>query len=262
MGREIKRVPLNFDWPMDKTWTGFLQSQSKAAQRFPRRAPRECADCGGTGYNRHTRRIEDDFYDFAGTGRRWVDKITQDEADALVAHGRLWDLWRRFGPNGWEDIEPRPRVTAEQVNALNRPGARGFDGHDGINRWILIETRARRLGVYGKCPRCRGEGSVFRRPGDRKRWDRWQPTPVPKGKGWQVWETVSEGSPVSPVFATPIGLEDWLVSVGGYERKAARAFVKGAWAPSGMAVDGHFYSGIEACGVMGEGDDGADVGAP
>ena len=32
----------------------------------------------------------------------------------------------------------------------------------------------------------------------------------PAGDGWQMWETVSEGSPVSPVFATPEELARWL----------------------------------------------------
>lgn len=32
----------------------------------------------------------------------------------------------------------------------------------------------------------------------------------PKGEGYQVWETVSEGSPVTPVFAAPEELARWL----------------------------------------------------
>ena len=29
MGREIKRVPLDFDWPLNKTWEGFLNPHYK-----------------------------------------------------------------------------------------------------------------------------------------------------------------------------------------------------------------------------------------
>ncbi len=32
----------------------------------------------------------------------------------------------------------------------------------------------------------------------------------PEGSGWQMWETVSEGSPVSPVFETAEELARWL----------------------------------------------------
>lgn len=31
----------------------------------------------------------------------------------------------------------------------------------------------------------------------------------PKGDGWQLWQTVSDG-PISPVFATPEALIDWM----------------------------------------------------
>lgn len=32
---------------------------------------------------------------------------------------------------------------------------------------------------------------------------------IPKGEGWQLWQTVSDG-PLSPVFATPEELIDWM----------------------------------------------------
>ena len=34
----------------------------------------------------------------------------------------------------------------------------------------------------------------------------------PSGPGWQLWETTSAGSPVSPVFATPEELAEWCES--------------------------------------------------
>lgn len=70
----------------------------------------------------------------------------------------------------------------------------------------------------------------------------------PEGEGWQVWETVSEGAPVSPVFTTGEDLVDYLVDKGdvwsqkrradGEEdpppsRAAAKYFVfEAGWAPS------------------------------
>jgi hypothetical protein len=33
----------------------------------------------------------------------------------------------------------------------------------------------------------------------------------PEGPGWQLWETTSEGSPISPVFKSPEDLADWCV---------------------------------------------------
>ena len=43
----------------------------------------------------------------------------------------------------------------------------------------------------------------------------------PQGEGYQLWETISEGSPMSPVFDTPEKLARWLVdnnaSTFGYQ---------------------------------------------
>lgn len=48
---------------------------------------------------------------------------------------------------------------------------------------------------------------------------------------FQMYETVSEGTPVSPVFETLEQLEDWLVGQG-HSRKAAQAFCESGYAPS------------------------------
>ena len=49
---------------------------------------------------------------------------------------------------------------------------------------------------------------------------------------YQMYETVSEGTPVSPVFASKDELADWLVEEKGHTREAAEAFVDDGWAPS------------------------------
>ena len=81
---------------------------------------------------------------------------------------------------------------------------------------------------------------------------------------YQLYETVSEGTPVSPPFETQEELIDYLAKHGdfwdqkrrkegdsimncdpwGYEQ--ARAFVMGpGWAPSGAIVNGQAMSGVE-----------------
>lgn len=210
MGRKLMRVPLDFDWPLNMNWKGYIN---------PYR-PQECKACEGSGQNPETKQVADDFYDFARTGRRWCDAITQDEVDALVAKERLWDFWRRVGPNGWEDIDPRPVVTAEMVNAASRSNREAV--HDGINRWILVETRAHRLGVYGDCRYCKGEGCIWQSPEVRALHEAWEDFDPPKGDGFQLWQTTSEGAPVSPVFATLDDLCAWC-STGATTFGSARA---------------------------------------
>lgn len=69
---------------------------------------------------------------------------------------------------------------------------------------------------------------------------------------WQVYETVSEGTPVTPHFATPEELIEYLVANGdfwdqkrgdgGWSRESATKFVKGGWAPSAIIADGKMYA--------------------
>jgi hypothetical protein len=66
---------------------------------------------------------------------------------------------------------------------------------------------------------------------------------------YQIYETVSEGTPVSPVFQTEQEIIDWLVSQG-HSLNSATQFVKHKWAPTMlMAVNpdgtGTFATGID-----------------
>jgi hypothetical protein len=62
---------------------------------------------------------------------------------------------------------------------------------------------------------------------------------------FQVYETVSEGTPVSPVFASREELASWLVDQG-YSREAASAFAEDGWAPSAISTPDRFYRDIES----------------
>lgn len=130
----------------------------------------ECNECDGSGYNKETKIISDNFYDFAETGNNWNDKITQDEVEELVKHGRLTDFvgfnlrydkkdkkWYKW--DGDKNIEiNKPKIPlAEDINNANKK----WSLHDAINRWILIETRAKRLGVWGYCDKCNGSGRNY-----------------------------------------------------------------------------------------------------
>jgi hypothetical protein len=104
-------------------------------------------------------------------------------------------------------------------------------------------------------------------PPDRKYYRPWKDE---EAVWYQVWETVSEGTPVSPPFATKEELIEYLVANGDFwdqsrrdqrargrnmldincdpwSRKQAEAFVNGpGWAPSMVIDAGGFRSGVEA----------------
>ena len=199
--RTLKRVPLDFAAQRDKVWVGYIN---------PYPGPLTCNLCVGSGYNTATNQIADEFYDLDGDGsRRWCNSITEDEVQALVDQGRLMDFthtWRHG--EGWRRREDDYIPTADEVNAWNRKP--DLFGHDSINQWILVEVRAKRLGVFGKCPVCNGEGTLPH-PNEaiRKLHEEWKEYEPPAGAGYQLWETCSEGSPVSPVFASAEELADW-----------------------------------------------------
>ena len=246
MGREIRRVPVGFDWPIDETWHGFLNPH------YEHRC--DCRFCGGCGLNPATKQIEDDWYDFDRTGARWDSRLTLHEVAALVEAGRLHDFthtWSR--ETGWVEKDPPYLPTSAEVNEWSKRGM----GHDAINRWICVEARAKRWGVHGPCEYCDGDGDEWRTPEDKQAAEDWERTEPPVGEGWQVWETVSEGSPISPVFATPEELVDYLAE-GGDEwcrhsgnpppsREAATKFVESGFAMSMIVANGKMKSGIDSC---------------
>jgi hypothetical protein len=66
---------------------------------------------------------------------------------------------------------------------------------------------------------------------------------------YQVYEDVSEGTPVGPVLESKEAVVAWLIGQGHSEH-AARAFAEDGWAPSFVMVGGRVASGIDAHDLM------------
>jgi hypothetical protein len=67
--------------------------------------------------------------------------------------------------------------------------------------------------------------------------------------GYCLYENVSEGTPVSPVFATAAGLREWLVTEYNVPPTSADAFMESGYAPSFMVYgDGDVERGIDTLG--------------
>ena len=60
---------------------------------------------------------------------------------------------------------------------------------------------------------------------------------------YQIYQTVSEGTPTSPVFASLDKMVAWLIGEG-YSEHAAKMFARDGWAPSMMASLDKGVSGI------------------
>ena len=74
----------------------------------------------------------------------------------------------------------------------------------------------------------------------------------PEGEGFQLWETTSEGSPISPVFSTAEKLAEYLEAekVSSFASITCNYdqwldFIKGpGWAPSAIIKNGVLSSGV------------------
>jgi hypothetical protein len=345
MGREVKRVPLDFNWPINKVWEGFLND---------RPGPADCKACGGSGSSPTARELNDKWYgyvpfkpedngsvpltietpavrDFAirntlqswFSGRHGFDegirlywKLVKDggvesflnerpylefnianEADRLIGMwngqwghhlnaedvkvlidgDRLTDF-TRYPLNDEQKAEYERIEAANNANRqnpvegykyewfnngriptpqeVNEWSIRSF-GHDSINNWICVKARCKKLGVSYKCKECKGEGSIWPSKEVKRYHNAWKSKEPPKGDGWQIWETVSEGSPVSPVFSTPEELAAYMTIPGrdttvtkGTTYEQWMGFLKVGWAPSGYSSGNGFEDGVRAVGDM------------
>jgi hypothetical protein len=244
--RTFKRVPLDFAWPKDKVWEGYINPFYKKSEN--------CWTCKGDSYSPEGRFLHQIWYRHLATDlfggwygatvatlpgddelrkagaseavlqnialarkfrfktlANWDERLEEEDVLALVKGDRLYDLtstWTRG--EGWKKKEPLVIPTPEEVNAWSRRGL----GHDSINQWVCVKARAKKAKVKTGCAACKGSGEHWPDPADKKKAAKWKEHEPPKGPGWQLWETVSEGSPMSPVFATAPELAAWISERG------------------------------------------------
>lgn len=296
MSREVKRVPVDFDWPLQEVWQGYLMPDSLGENPCPDckngysseaqymfdmwygYVPFGPAATGSTAFTIDTPEVRafaerniDTSPDFYGDGEaaivreaqrladlwngQWSHHLNDDDVAALVEAGRLRDFTHRWDPEKrWQKIDPPVVPTAEQVN---RWSLSGF-GHDAINASVVIRARCEREGIGDTCETCGGHGSREAYEGQRAEAEAWERTEPPTGEGWQLWETVSEGSPVSQVFASAEELAQWLTTEAGGKMagrrpmaiSAAREFVKVGWAPSVIENAGGIHDGADYVGTQ------------
>lgn len=236
-------MPLGFSWPLEKVWEGYLMPDALCLP--------QCRDCNGYGRT---------------AAYQWVEGI----AGLLLMLGEDQRSQQRERP-----IHPYLRaVQRECVYTSERPGpealelstglagrAPSFLGHDACDRWSATNKVITAAGMdpetWGRCPICGGEGNIATDE-QRAAHEAWERTDPPTGEGWQLWEGVSEGSPVTPVFATPAELVDHLATVGDrpgkvrpMSRAAAAALVGDGWAPSGVIIERAVTVGGETIPVGG-----------
>lgn len=229
-------MPLDFDHPLSEVWPGFVTPEALR----PVACPAEEACCDGR--------------TAAGAWLRAVVNLlvmADDDLDAQ-ARGRSLHPWLDdiYGP--FDRRSPfsasKPRPTAELgdlLDGLTGGSSRGvFGGRGSLAERDVAHALVTAAGLdpssWGVCPVCHGASYVEAYPGQEAEEEAWKETPPPAGVGWQMWESVSEGSPVSPVFPTAEALALWMSTdyrgpLGSRPSlEAARRFVEAGWAPSAI----------------------------
>lgn len=264
MGRTVRRVPAGFNWPVNKTWDGFVKPEWLRQE--------QCPDCE-TGYSPEAEKLHKTWYGNSyfrpedngsvryspqhpviqhmaernmiyvqNTGAvhlsnpetfnqhvqveaerlaevfnsAWSYHLSQEDVDVLVEAGELHELTHEFvRGEGWVPKTPAPSLTAEAVNEALLTSLSGSS----TCAYVCIQARCNKAGVPVLCGTCDGTGFVEKFVGQKAAADSWEPVPVPTGEWWQIWETVSEGSPITPAFETPEELAHYYVadSEGNYD---------------------------------------------
>lgn len=181
MGRTLKRVPMDFDWPINKTWHGYEDPNYRV-----------CPQCGDRLYT---------------PDRLWLESLVQlllIAAENGTAQGPLHPWLKNLGNQ--PESRPTPAMM-ELIRGLagKTPVSLGGFGYDAGALWSATMSVIVAAGLpedWGVCSVCEGNGG---HP-DCKGFEPFDP---PSGPGYQLWENTIPGSPQSPVFATLSELCHW-----------------------------------------------------
>lgn len=204
MGRKLYKVPLDFAWPINKTWEGYINPYN--AKEFG------CTEC-----------IQGQTHS-AWALDRLCHLICVASEDSLqrpkdfnpkAQHLPMTIPPRgRYFPHPWlleagvddpgTDFHELVIAIINNQDHKRRPDGIGPLGHDGIDRMLIFNALVKAAGKklrknWATCQACKGHGI---KPEFYKQYKAWKDYEPPKGEGFQLWETTSEGSPQTPVFKT------------------------------------------------------------
>lgn len=183
----------------------------------------------------------------------WQYHLNETDIDILVKRpGALDNTHHRDADGNWvENVPPvRPTVEELQLLMMNNLSNSKIEGH-------LIKGICEHEGVRYLCDICEGDTEIWPSHADRQLYHEWETPQPPSGDGYQLWSTVTEGTPNSPVFETPEELADFLVSPNSPERRGINrdlsrdewlVFIKGEMQSVGSASTSAagFVGGVKA----------------
>lgn len=223
MSHEVKRVSVDFDWPLNKVWKGYVQPESQ-----------RCQFCDGSGQTHFGWWLQKFSLSLGLLACDIVAQYQENELHRFLselpnAHGHFTKSPSGIGkfvvdrptPDALDFFATLMGVPKEKIG----PGLNDARPYDAVMIKLLEVT-----GMDVNCKECGGEGERV----DAEEIP-WKPTDPPAGDGWQLWSTISEGTPVSPVFPTSDELVAWMTFPDrdiDFTREAARNLIENGWAPT------------------------------
>jgi len=170
MGRELKKVPLDFNWPLKKIWKGYTNPYYV-----------NCPDCKGIGYSLEWQTL------------RAIISLLCNAADdsktskEYVSRGHVLNYLgiNKLGKDFYKIVEGLVPKEEEHFAC-------------GVICKKLLKL-ANLPEDWCNCKTCDGTGI---HKDYLEKYEGWERSDPPLGEGFQLWESTSEGSPVSPVFQT------------------------------------------------------------
>ena len=241
--------------PFDPASTGStpMTTRTPAVRAFAERNVSRSPEFYGTGefaIETEARRLLDLW------NRQWSHHLSPEDIDALLLAGHLRDLTHRWDAEARESVPiiPTPEITPAMVQEW---GILSPFALSSSSAYSAIKARCERAGIADTCTTCDGHAGLEAYEGQRAEAEAWERTEPPTGDGYQLWETVSEGSPITPVFAAAEELAHWMTEHcwGSQTNKMASSFdvamrfIDAGWAPTGISSPGRGYEdGVEAVG--------------
>jgi hypothetical protein len=204
MGRTLKRVPLDFDWPLKKLWKGYINPYGGKENA--------CNQCK-QGQTHSGWALDHLCHLICIASENSLERPQGFDADEqplpMIRDGG------RYFPHPWlvkagvedpgdEFHELAIAIINNKSKGRRCSGRLGPIGHDCLDRHLIYKSLVQAAGKklrkgWGVCRACKGHGI---KSGVLKKYNGWKDYEPPKGEGYQLWETTSEGSPISPVFKT------------------------------------------------------------
>jgi hypothetical protein len=197
MGRKLMRVPMDFDWPTNERWQGYVNPHY-----------RRCSACDGSGTDASRRALERIVRLILLAGEE--SRATAADLERYRQQGRLFPHPYLCTEGLWLTARADLGTTLHEISAGLAGREPSHFGHDCCDAYTALKAVIKAAGhdpeTWGICKVCGGHGED---PTTREASEAWQNYDPPVGDGYQLWETTSEGSPTSPVFATLNELCAW-----------------------------------------------------